>query len=117
MMTMMMRKTKMGWINQHQLEGINLVFDLSVSPIIFDSFCLENGARGKAYGGMGDDLSDDDQMPMDGGAGMQDDDDDDLDMEMDPRAGGRGGHSKGNKRGDGQKKQSAAYDDDDDGDF
>jgi hypothetical protein len=72
---------------------------------------------------MTEDLSDDeDQMPMDGeegGAGMQDEDDD-LEMEIDPRAGRGGGRSKGNRRGrtnagDGQRKQSAAYDDD--GDF
>ncbi len=113
----MIRKVKNRWINQHQLEEINLVFNLSFYVLLFSIlFCLENGARGKAYGGMAGDLSDDDQMPMDGGAGMQDDDDDDLEMEMDPRAGrGGDGRSKGNKHG-GQRKQTAA-DDDDDGDF
>jgi hypothetical protein len=74
---------------------------------------------------MTNDLTDDeDQMPMEGregGGGMNEDDD--LDMEMDPRSGrgdarpkGSNKHGRANAGDRQQRKQSAAYNDDD-GDF
>ncbi|CAF3872111.1 unnamed protein product [Rotaria sp. Silwood2] len=89
---------------------------------------LENGAGGQTYGGMTDDLSDDeDQMQMGrgvGGTGI-DDEDDDLGMEMDPRRGNSGirqrgamggqpSASNGQRRQRQQPPQQAPYTEEDD---
>jgi hypothetical protein len=68
---------------------------------------LGNGTGGKPYGGMTDELSDDEDRKQigrgGGGAGM-DDEYDDVDVEMDPRQGG--------VRQRQQPSQQTPYDDD-----
>lgn len=82
------------------------------SSILSKSISLENGARGKAYGGMTDDLSDENDDQMGGGPDM-DDDEDDVEMAVDPRSGRVDARPGGNARGQ-RQQPPPAYDDNED---
>ena len=82
-------------------------------PILSKSIYLENGTRGKAYGGMTDDLSDENEDQMGGGPGM-DDDEDDVEMDVDPRSGRVEARPGKTTRGQRQQQQPPAYDDNED---
>ncbi|CAF0993618.1 unnamed protein product [Adineta steineri] len=64
---------------------------------------LENGTRGKAHGGMTDDLSDDEQVEMGRGNGGMDDEDEDVDAG--PRQKGGGNIVRRPPSANGQRRQ------------
>jgi hypothetical protein len=120
------QKMRKLWMDHHrlvnQLEETSWVFIYYISPVYRYISFIGNGPGGKAYGGMTEELSDDDenddQMQMGrGGVGMNDEDEE-LDVDIDPRKRGGGdvlrrpNSASGQRRQKRQPQQRETYDDD-----